>query len=62
MKDVNFVALDIVYDLMRMDPGVEMSRETFIVVSRDPSLGAAIRKMCDIVERHIAADRKARAS
>ena len=62
MKESKYVALDIVYDLMRTDAGLEMSKETFLVVSRDPHLGVGIRKACDIVERHIVADRKNRAS
>ena len=60
MKDARVLALEIVYDLMRIDPGIDMTTETFLVIARDPNLGANIRKACDIVERHIAADRKGR--
>ena len=60
MKDARVLALEILYDLMRVDPGIDMTKETFLVIARDPKLGANIRKACDIVERHIAAYRKGR--
>ena len=60
MKDARVLALEILYDLMRVDPGIDMTKETFLVITHDPNLGANIRKACDIVERHIAAYRKGR--
>ena len=60
MKDARVLALEIVYDLMRIDPGIDMTKETFLVIARDPHLGANIRKACDVAERHILADRKGR--
>ena len=55
MKDARVLALEILYDLMRVDPGIDMTKETFLVIARDPNLGRTSAKLAilwsDILRR-----------